>query len=209
MIKMIKYILSRLKDDCKTGLLNDEDIKREFGSGVMIPGAIAPFYPELVKKGLSFGLGSFGYDIRLSPYEFRVMEATGKLIDPKKQNKDDFHLQEVTIDSTGAYFILPGNTFALGFAMEYIAMPPDVLAICNGKSTNARAGLIVNITPVEPGWRGYLTIEIINPSPNPCKVYAAEGIAQLLFFKGKEPTTKYESRKYQDQPEEVVTAKVV
>jgi dCTP deaminase len=189
------------------GILSDRDIIKTFAEPTS-PGKITPFFPYLIKEGLSYGLSSFGYDFRLSPHDFYVMPFTeGYVIDPKSLTKEQLNHQQATIDESGVYFIIPPNSYALGCFVEYIEMPDDVIGICWGKSTNARSGLIINVTPIEPGWHGWITVEITNSSPNPCKVYC-EGIAQYTFFRGKEPQVKYESRKYQDQQSEVTLPRV-
>ena len=171
-------------------------------------GMIDPFEPAQVREGMiSYGLSSFGYDLRLSDNEldvFHPMEAS--IIDPKRF--DPFALSAQTMHcSEGqgkfqeAWFILPPFGSALGRSMEVLTLPEDVFAICMGKSTYARCGLIVNTTPLEPGWTGHLVIELHNTTPLPIKVYASEGIAQLIFFRGNRPEVTYADRKgkYQGQ----------
>lgn len=170
---------------------------------------IAPFINSSVKedetgKVISYGLSSFGYDIRMGT-EVRFLIPSTRLIDPKaKSNSRNFNQDYEAF--TG---IIPPNSGILTVSVEYFKMPVDVMAIAIGKSTYARCGLIVNITPLEPGWEGYLTIELINTNPYPIKVYPGEGIAQLIFFKGRRPALSYASRsgKYQGQIG-VVDAKV-
>lgn len=160
-------------------------------------GMIEPFESVQVREGvISYGLSSYGYDIRVAN-EFKIFtNSTGELtvIDPKHFDAKSF------ADFKGKECIIPPNSFVLARAVEYLRIPLNVLVVCIGKSTLARCGLIVNITPVEPGWRGYLTIEISNTTPLPAKIYANEGIAQLLFFESDEYCEHpYENRKYQDQ----------
>jgi dCTP deaminase len=111
---------------------------------------------------------------------------------------------------SGDYFVLPANSYALCHSLEAFSLPKDVIGVCLGKSTYARCGVIANITPLEPGWKGYLTIELSNSSKGDVKIYAGEGIAQVLFFKGEQPSVTYDSRngKYQNQSDQIVTAKV-
>ena len=160
-------------------------------------GMIDPFEPSQVKDGkISYGLSSYGYDIRVSP-EFKVFTNVYNIIvDPK--NFDDRSFVDVNADTC----IIPPNSFALARTEEYFRIPRDVLVLCVGKSTYARCGIIVNVTPLEPTWCGYLTLEISNTTPLPAKIYGGEGIAQLLFFEGdREPSVAYADRKgkYQDQ----------
>jgi len=154
---------------------------------------LTPFTPVKVKEGFSYGVGSFGYDVRLAD-EFRIFTAihTG-IIDPKNLTERQF----ISVSGMET-IVIPANSFILGRTLEYVKMPKDVLALCIGKSTYARAGLIVNATPIEPGWEGHITLELVNPAPMPIKIYANEGIAQLLFFQGEAPANSY-SGKYQGQ----------
>ena len=158
---------------------------------------ITPFCEGLVGEGVvSYGLSSYGYDIRVSN-EFKIFtNVNSTVIDPK-----DFEPANV-VDFAGDVCIVPPNSFALARTVEYFRMPSDTLAICLGKSTYARCGIIVNVTPFEPGFEGHITIEISNTTPLPAKIYANEGIAQVLFFQGDEPCeTTYRDRKgkYQSQ----------
>ena len=158
---------------------------------------IDPFEPVQVRDGnISYGLSSYGYDIRVSS-EFKVFtNVHNSIVDLK--NFDD----RAFVDIEGSECIIPPNSFALARTEEYFRIPRDVLVICVGKSTYARCGLIVNVTPLEPTWEGYLTLEISNTTPLPAKVYGGEGIAQLLFFEGdEEPETAYADRqgKYMEQ----------
>ena len=160
-------------------------------------GMITPFCEGLVGKGvISYGLSSYGYDIRVSN-EFKIFtNVNSTVIDPK-----DFDEANV-VDFKGDVCIVPPNSFALARTVEYFKMPRNVLAICLGKSTYARCGIIVNVTPFEPGFEGHITIEISNTTPLPAKIYANEGIAQVLFFEGDEQCeTTYADRKgkYQQQ----------
>lgn len=147
-------------------------------------GMIEPFVSHLVrekngKKMISYGLSSYGYDLRVSN-QFKVFTNMKYcMVDPKGFTEDEFvHVEEDEC-------IIPPNSFALAVSVEYFRIPRDVLTICIGKSTYARCGIIVNVTPFEPGWEGYVTLEISNTTPLPAKVYANEGLAQVLFFKGE------------------------
>ncbi|HSG50055.1 MAG TPA: dCTP deaminase [Longimicrobiales bacterium] len=158
---------------------------------------IEPFESGQVRGGkISYGISSYGYDIRVAP-DFKVFtNVHNVVVDPK--NFDDRSFVDVRADEC----IIPPNSFALARTEEYFRIPRDVLVICVGKSTYARCGIIVNVTPLEPTWEGYLTLEISNTTPLPAKIYAGEGIAQLLFFEGDEPPeTAYADRagKYMKQ----------
>ena len=158
---------------------------------------IAPFVEHLDGKGkISYGLSSYGYDIRVAD-EYKVFtNVHGALVDPKKFDEKAF------VDIKAAECVVPPNSFALARSLEKFKIPREVLAICLGKSTYARCGIIINVTPLEPGWEGYLTIEISNTTPLPAKIYSNEGIAQLLFFGGDQLCeTSYSDRKgkYMDQ----------
>jgi len=179
-------------------------------------GMITPFEPKLVRRVdtlhvISYGLSSFGYDIRLSPVEFRIFRhIPGTVVDPKNFNPENLEPTQLHQDQQGDYFILPGHSYGLGVALERIEVPENVTVLCIGKSTYARAGIIANLTPAEAGWRGHLTLEVSNSSPADCRIYANEGIVQLLFFESELCSVTYEQRKgkYQDQPEKVVFSKV-
>jgi dCTP deaminase len=160
-------------------------------------GMIEPFEPGQVRDGtISYGVSSYGYDIRVAP-EFKVFtNVHNVVVDPKDFDDRSF------VDVNADHCIIPPNSFALARTVEYFRVPRNVLAICLGKSTYARCGIVVNVTPLEPSWEGYLTLEISNTTPLPAKIYANEGIAQLLFFQGDEPPeTAYADRKgkYQGQ----------
>lgn len=142
-------------------------------------GMIEPFVEASVRKDVvSYGVSSYGYDIRVSN-EFKIFtNVNSAIVDPKNFVSDSF------VDFVGDVCIIPPNSFVLSRTVEYFRIPREVLAICLGKSTYARCGIAVTITPLEPGWFGYLTLEISNLTPLPAKVYANEGIAQLLFLGG-------------------------
>jgi dCTP deaminase len=145
-------------------------------------GMIEPFEDRQVREGVvSYGLSSYGYDIRVAD-EFKVFtNINSTVVDPKNFDARSF------VDVKADVCIIPPNSFALARTVEYFRIPRDVLTVCVGKSTYARCGLIVNVTPFEPEWEGFVTLEISNTTPLPAKVYANEGIAQVLFFQGDEP----------------------
>ena len=158
---------------------------------------INPFSEKQVAGGvISYGLSSYGYDLRVAD-EFKIFtNINSTFIDPKKFDERSF----VTVQSACA--IIPPNSFALARSVEYFKIPRDVLTICVGKSTYARCGIIVNVTPFEPEWEGFVTLEISNTTPLPAKIYANEGLCQILFFQSDEPCeTSYADRKgkYQAQ----------
>lgn len=159
---------------------------------------IEPFVESQMAHGtISYGLSSFGYDIRVAD-EFRIFtSATGRLtvVDPKAIDEN------LMVPYQGEACIVPPNSFALARTVEYFRIPSNVLTLCVGKSTYARCGIIVNVTPFEPGWEGFVTLEISNTTPLPAKIYANEGIAQVIFFEGEQPDVTYADRagKYQRQ----------
>jgi len=142
---------------------------------------IEPFEDQQVRAGvISYGLSSYGYDIRVAD-EFKVFtNINSTVVDPKNFDARSF------VDVRADVCIIPPNSFALAKTVEYFRIPRDVLTVCVGKSTYARCGLIVNVTPFEPEWEGFVTLEISNTTPLPAKVYANEGIAQVLFFQSDE-----------------------
>ncbi len=158
---------------------------------------IEPFEEAQRREGnISYGLSSYGYDARCAP-EFKIFtNVDSAIVDPKKFSPKSF------VERTGDVCIIPPNSFALARTVEYFRVPEDVLVVCLGKSTYARCGIIVNVTPLEPGWEGHVTLEFSNTTPLPAKIYANEGVCQFLFFKGNEPCeTSYKDRagKYQGQ----------
>ena len=172
-------------------------------------GMIEPFIEDQVRSidgrpVISFGTSSFGYDIRVSN-KFRIFtNVYGTIIDPK-----DFNPKGL-VEVNGDVCIIPPNSFALALSVEWFRIPDNVLTICVGKSTYARCGVIVNVTPFEPGWEGNAVLEISNTTPLPAKIYANEGLAQVLFFESDTPCkTSYADRKgkYQYQ-KDIVNAKV-
>ena len=138
---------------------------------------IEPFVDQQVREGsISYGVSSYGYDLRVSD-EFKIFtNVRSAIVDPKNFADESF------VDFRGDVCIIPPNSFSLSRSVEYFRIPRQVLTICLGKSTYARCGLIVNVTPFEPEWEGYVTLEISNTTPLPAKVYANEGLAQVLFF---------------------------
>lgn len=160
-------------------------------------GMIEPFVDGQVRDGvISYGLSSYGYDIRVSN-EFKIFtNVHSAIVDPKDFNPNSF------VDYTGDICVIPPNSFVLAQTVEYFRIPRDIITICLGKSTYARCGLIVNVTPFEPEWEGFVTLEISNTTPLPARIYANEGIAQVIFFHADEICeTSYADRngKYQHQ----------
>jgi len=148
---------------------------------------IEPFQENIKRPGrVSYGVSSYGYDIRVGSVFKIFTNVNSEIVDPKNFSERSF--VTVDTDETGKdYVLIPPNSFALCETVEFVSIPRDCLAICVGKSTYARCGLIVNVTPLEPEWEGILTLEISNTTPLPAKVYSNEGIAQLCFFGGDEP----------------------
>ena len=152
---------------------------------------IKPFIEkQKAENSISYGLSSFGYDARVSD-EFRIFtDVDSAVVDPKNFNKNSF------VSRKSKECVIPPNSFALASTVERFKIPNDVLVICLGKSTYARCGIIVNVTPLEPGWEGYVTLEFSNTTPLPAKIYANEGAAQFIFLKGNEtPKVTYSQRK--------------
>ena len=158
---------------------------------------IEPFAEDQVRAGvISYGVSSYGYDMRVAP-EFKIFtNALSAIVDPKAFDPKSF------VEFSGPTCIVPPNSFALARSVEYFKIPRDVLTICVGKSTYARCGIIVNVTPFEPEWEGFVTLEISNSTPLPAKIYSNEGLCQILFFQGDEAcevSYKDKSGKYQRQ----------
>ena len=168
-------------------VLSDKWIKK-----MALEGMISPFEENQVRKGkISYGLSSFGYDARVSG-EFKIFTNVNgpEIVDPKNFKPTNFVTKKVS------ECIIPPNSFVLASTVEYFKIPKDVLVICLGKSTYARCGIIVNVTPLEPGWEGNVTLEFSNTTPLPAKIYANEGVAQFIFLKGNEkPEVTYSDRK--------------
>jgi dCTP deaminase len=185
-------------------------------------GMISPFESSLIRKlqpdssqlpqpVISYGLSSYGYDIRLSGSEFRIFRhIPGTVIDPKNFNPQNLESTQLHTDESGSYFILAAHCYGLGVALEKLEVPANITVICIGKSTYARCGIIANLTPAEAAWRGHLTLEFSNSSSADCRIYANEGVVQLLFLEGEPCAVSYETRrgKYQDQLEIVTIARV-
>lgn len=161
---------------------------------------IEPFVDGQVREGIiSYGLSSYGYDVRVTD-EFKIFtNVHSAVVDPKNFAPESF------VDFKGDVCVIPPNSFVLARTLEYFRIPRNVLTMCIGKSTYARCGLIVNVTPFEPEWEGYVTLEISNTTPLPARVYAFEGIAQVLFFEGDTPPdTSYADRKGKYQKQETI-----
>jgi dCTP deaminase len=164
-------------------------------------GMIEPFVESQVSNGvISYGVSSYGYDIRVTD-EFKIFtNVNSAVVDPKHFDPKSF------VDYKGEVCIIPPNSFALSRTVEYFRIPRNVLTICVGKSTYARCGIIVNVTPFEPQWEGYVTLEISNTTPLPAKIYANEGIAQVLFFVAdKECERSYADKKGKYQAQQGIT----
>lgn len=145
-------------------------------------GMIEPFVECQKREGvISYGLSSYGYDARVAD-DFRIFtDVNGAIVDPKSFSEDSF------VSRKGPVCVIPPNSFVLAHTIEYFRIPRDTLVVCLGKSTYARCGIIVNVTPLEPEWEGQVTIEISNTTPLPARIYANEGICQFLFFQGASP----------------------
>ena len=168
-------------------VLSDRWIKKMCKKNKMI----SPFISKQIRKGkISFGLSSYGYDARVSE-DFKIFtNVDSALVDPKNFDDKGF------VDRPGKECIIPPNSFALARTVEYFRIPRDVLVVCLGKSTYARCGIIVNVTPLEPEWEGHVTLEFSNTTPLPAKIYANEGGCQFLFYKGEAPPEiSYKDRK--------------
>lgn len=182
-------------------VLNDTWIRQAAQNGM-----IDPFVDHQVSAGkISYGLSSLGYDARVAD-EFKIFTNTHHtLVDPKNFSPSSF------IEHQGPSCIIPPNSFALGRTMEKFCIPRDILVMCLGKSTYARCGIIVNVTPLEPEWEGYVTLEFSNTTPLPAKIYAFEGACQFIFFKANQPCEiSYKDRKgkYMHQGPSVVLPKI-
>ncbi len=161
-------------------LKNDKWIKEMAEKGM-----ITPFAENQVREGIiSYGISSYGYDMRISD-EFKIFtNINNTIVDPKKFDPHSF------VDFKGDVCVIPPNSFVLATSVEYFKIPRETIVICLGKSTYARCGIVVNVTPLEPEWEGHVTIEISNTTPLPAKIYANEGIAQLIFLGADEICTK-------------------
>ena len=164
-------------------------------------GMIEPFEEKQVRTGvISYGLSSYGYDMRVAD-EFRIFHnALSPVVDPKAFDERSF------VEYEGDVCLIPPNSFVLARSVEYFRIPRNVLTLCVGKSTYARCGIITNVTPFEPEWEGYVTLEISNTTPLPARIYANEGIAQVLFFESDEPCeVSYNDKKGKYQAQRGVT----
>lgn len=160
-------------------------------------GMIEPFHDSQNELGkISYGLSSYGYDIRVSDHYKIFTNVKSSIVDPKQFDENSF------VDFRGEMCIIPPNSFALAQSVEYFRIPRNVLAVCLGKSTYARCGIIVNVTPFEPEWEGFVTLEISNTTPLPAKIYSNEGLCQVLFYESDEDcliSYKDKRGKYQNQ----------
>jgi dCTP deaminase len=162
---------------------------------------IEPFSEKQVREGvISYGLSSYGYDVRIAD-EFKIFtNINSTIVDPKRFDTRSF------VDFKGEVCIIPPNSFALARTIEYFRIPRNVITVCVGKSTYARCGIIVNVTPFEPEWEGIVTLEVSNTTPLPAKIYAGEGIAQVLFFESDEVCeTSYADKKGKYQAQQGLT----
>ena len=178
---------------------SDRWIREQAGQGMIEPfeeGQVWKLGDGEAKRAISYGISSYGYDLRVSS-EFKIFtDVYNTVVDPKNFSEDAF------VDIETDECIIPPNSFALARSMEYLRIPNDIMTICLGKSTYARCGIICNVTPLEPGWEGHVTLEISNTTPLPAKIYANEGICQVIFFEGAErPEVSYADRsgKYMGQ----------
>lgn len=174
-------------------ILSDSEIKEYAKKSKMIE----PFIATQVRKGvISYGLSSYGYDFRIAD-DFKIFtNVNNAIVDPKNFDPKSF------VNFKGRECVIPPNSFVLGRSVEYFRIPRDVLGVCVGKSTYARCGIVVNVTPLEPEWEGFITVEVSNTTPLPARIYAGEGICQVIFICGrKECITSYADKKgkYQGQ----------
>lgn len=190
------------------GLLPDWEIQR-----LALEGMIKPFFADKIRKvddisAMSYGLGHYGYDLRLSSDQFQIFRRIpGEIINPKNFNPRCLENAPLCQNEYGKYFVSPGNSYSLGFSMEELDIPDDITVQFIGKSTYARCGYIAGLTPGESGWRGHVTFEFSNASPSDCMVFAEEGIVQALFFRGEPCHRTYGNGKYQNQGPTIVTAR--
>ena len=178
-------------------------------------GMIPPFVSHLIRKfngvpSVSFGASSFGFDVRLSPVEFRIFQhIPGHVINPLAFNPDNLKPTQLQKNEYGEYFILPAHSYGLATTIERFQMPANVTGLVLNKSTYVRCGIVLPATVLEAGWCGHITLEIANQSAEDVMLFVNQGIAQVLFFEGESCQTDYEARagKYQDQPEAIVMAR--
>lgn len=175
---------------------SDRWIRQQAAAGMIEPFESAQISQIDGQRVISFGVSSYGYDVRCAP-EFKVFtNLNSTIVDPKNFDPASF------VDVRRDFCIIPPNSFALSRTLEYFRIPRDILTVCLGKSTYARCGIIVNVTPLEPEWEGHVTLEFSNTTPLPAKIYAGEGVAQVLFLQSDEPCEfSYKDRagKYQGQ----------
>jgi dCTP deaminase len=193
-------------------LLNDKEISILAENDILFP-----FVGEKTReldngtKALSYGLSHAGYDLRLSPQGFMVINNNNPVeaLDVKAFNKELMYEASPIEENGSTFFVLPPFSYALGVSVELITMPSNIMGICDGKSTYARQGTIINVTPIEPGWSGHLTICIVNPLAFPARIYANEGIVQVMFARLSEAVNQgYGDGKYQNQGANVAFAAV-
>lgn len=170
-----------LSTDAVPGIMPDHWIREQALAGMIEPFAEKQNREKDGQKIISYGLSSYGYDARCSDEFMIFTNIDSAVVDPKDFSNQSF------VERKTPVCVIPPNSFALTRTVEYFRIPKDVLVVCLGKSTYARCGLIVNVTPLEPGWEGHVTLEISNTTPLPAKVYANEGLCQFLFFKGSSP----------------------
>ena len=168
-------------------IMSDKWIKKMVKEKQMIK----PFEKNQIRKeGISYGVSSYGYDARVSNHFKIFTNVNSAVVDPKKFSNQSF------VDRKTDVCVIPPNSFALASTVEYFKIPRNIMVICLGKSTYARCGIIVNVTPLEPEWEGHVTLEFSNTTPLPAKIYANEGVAQFIFLKGNEvPEVTYADRK--------------
>ena len=166
---------------------------------------IAPFADAKAREGkISFGVSSYGYDFRLANV-YKIPDfSSAKAVDPKNMDAVNFS------DFKGRACLIPPNSFVLGRSLEYFRIPRDIIVLCQGKSTYARSGVFINVTPLEPEWEGYITMAIVNTSPVPAKIYSDEGIAQLVFIRAEsECAVSYADKKGKYQAQKEIVAAIV
>lgn len=180
------------------GLLADFQIQRR-----ALKGMIDPYISHMESDGIiSYGQSSFGYDVRAG-FTWKIFtDVLGAVVDPKNQDERAYHTLEAV---PGEPVIIPPNSYALTHTIEYFKLPRTVTCVCIGKSTYARCGIHVNVTPLEAGWEGQVTVEISNATRLPVKIYPGEGIMQVLFFEGEDPAVSYADRKGKYQGQKGIT----
>ncbi len=197
----LTYAIAKGNNNCEIrnsnamSLQPDKWIKQEAAKGMIEPFVDGQVREVEGKKIISYGLSSFGYDARVANEFLIFTNVDSVTVDPKNFEDNAFVKRQTDV------CIIPPNSFALARTVEYFKIPEDVLVICLGKSTYARCGIIVNVTPLEPGWEGHVTLEFSNTTPLPAKIYAGEGACQFLFLRGEKPEVSYKMRggKYMGQ----------